>query len=49
MEIDNEFALKQVNYSAGFEFGAKSTSDLLDYIMQIEKETQIIPIKLVLS
>ena len=49
LEMDDELSLKQIDCTASFELDVKSTSSFLDYVVRVEKDKIIIPIKQSLS
>ena len=49
LEINNDFIQKQIYYYTTFKFGMKYVASLLEFFIYLDKESQIIPIKIVLS
>ena len=49
LEIDDEFSLKQIDYTTSFEFDVKSKSGMLGHIRRVERENRVTPIKIFLS
>ena len=49
LEIDDEFSLKQIDYTTSFEFDVKSKSGMLDHVRRVERENRVTHIKMFLS
>ena len=48
LETEDEFSLKQVDFTTSYDFNANSTSGFFDYVVYVEKETLYMPIKEIL-